>query len=182
MLLIHVLHQLAQMAKTLCAFLALVGQVGHRSSTIGMIPPIRQERIAPTSVSLHKIVNLLTRIILSAAPSAESTLNMLNGVCGRFESNVSTHGAMKLTRTVDLHVHVQFILAVELLVAFGALIGWWWRWDDHRISCSVVRRLVLLSTTHAMHATRVTVAFSPLVAAEAARRLANSTARAVSCH
>ena len=53
------------------------------------------------------------------------------------------------------------------------------------ISRSVIRWLLMLlstTTTYTTHATRVSIAFGPLIATETARILVNSTAGADSCH
>ena len=157
---------------------------------------IRQHGVAPTRVSLHVLINLPTSIVFSQASSTVSTLDMLNSIRGRSEPHISTYWAAKLARTMDLHVHVQFILAVELSVAFGALIGYYrkphvssliggnTRGGDSRncIPRGVIRWLMLTTTIHATHATRHTDTFGPLIAAEATRCLVNSTAWTVSCH
>ena len=145
-LLIHVLHQLTQIAKTLCAFLALVREIGHRFS-IGMTSTIRQHRIAPTRVSLHVIINLPTRIVSAQTSAATPTLDMLNSIRGRSEPHISTYWAAKLARTMDLHVHVQIILIGELTTTFPAY------------KFGSVEDVV----TNTIGATRIAFAFVPLV-------------------
>ena len=90
---------------------------------------------------------------------------MLDGVGGRSKSRLSADGAGYVARTMDLHVHVEIILADEFRVAYYASIG-------RR------RRLVLdgraaiggrvLRPGDAIPAARVAVAFPPLIAAEVA--------------
>lgn len=145
-LIIHVLHQLTQVTKLDRAMLTLVRKVGHRSTT--RTPSIRQERIVfPTSVSLHMLIDLPTSIVFPRTSSAVSTLDMLHGIRWRFESSITTHRTTDLTWTMDLHVHVQFILVVELAATLFAFVLWG------------VEDVI----TNTIGATRAAFAFAPLI-------------------
>jgi hypothetical protein len=134
-----------------------------------IVPPIRQER-RPVHEGLHfalslsKLVNLLPRLVSTLAPSAVSTFHMLDHVGARFETLLLAQETGDNFRAVDLHVHVQFVLAVEHSLAFS--------------TCKVGRR----KSGDAILAARAAIAFHPLVATELAVGTPDTAFRAAPPH
>jgi len=138
------------------------------------------------ALSLSKLVNLLPRLVSTLAPSAVSTFHMLDHVGARFETLLLAQETGDNFRAVDLHVHVQFVLAVEHSLAFS--------------TCKVGRRrksgldgyekgigrcdkgIDRLSTDDAILAARAAIAFHPLVATELAVGTPDTAFRAAPPH
>mmetsp|Transcript_11530 Transcript_11530/g.26743 ORF Transcript_11530/g.26743 Transcript_11530/m.26743 type:complete len:114 (-) Transcript_11530:320-661(-) len=97
-----------------------------------------------------KFIDLLPRVVGSAAAPTKTTFDVLNGVCTGSKAAVSADGARDFLGTMDLHVHLKAVLAAEFTVANPALIDGRRRW------------------VHATPAPAVSLAFPPLVAAELA--------------
>eukprot|EP00584_Thalassiosira_punctigera_P003444 CAMPEP_0172527976 /NCGR_PEP_ID=MMETSP1067-20121228/2508_1 /TAXON_ID=265564 ORGANISM="Thalassiosira punctigera, Strain Tpunct2005C2" /NCGR_SAMPLE_ID=MMETSP1067 /ASSEMBLY_ACC=CAM_ASM_000444 /LENGTH=186 /DNA_ID=CAMNT_0013311813 /DNA_START=117 /DNA_END=678 /DNA_ORIENTATION=- len=80
----------------------------------------RHSNIDSSRVAAAEVVDLLTGIICTAAPSAVSRFHVLHGVGTGSESGVSTNGTGDIAGSMSLHVHVQLILSVELAVTLSA--------------------------------------------------------------
>lgn len=134
MLLILMLQQLTELTERLVALLAAVGHVGHRTrSTATVSQKGTLRHVLPhRPLRRGKVINLLPRIVLAKAALAETRLHVLHCVRAGAEALLSTHRARHVARSVDLHVHVQLVLRVEVAVALAALIG-------HAIPSLVVR-------------------------------------------
>jgi len=145
-------------------------------------PPIRQER-RTVHVRLHfalplsKLVYLLPRPVFALASGAVSAFHVLDHVGAAFEMSLSAQDARDGARAMDLHVHVQLVLVLELSVAFRTIVG---------------RRMLIcddggtdggmVSRDDAIHAARVAVAFHPLVTTEFAIGAPITALRAVPPH
>ncbi len=139
-----------------------------------IVPPIRQER-RPVHVGLHfaltlsKLVNLLPRLLPTLAPSAVSTFHVLDHVGARFETFLPAQDTCDNFRAVDLHVHVQFVLAVEHSSAFSTCKVRW-------------RKSGNISTDDTIFAARAAITFHKLVATELAVGAPITAFRAVPPH
>jgi hypothetical protein len=166
-LLILMLKKLTQLSKLSGTFGTLIRKVRNAAIPVAIISQLRNFR----HVSRHgpfgfgKLVNLLSYVVSSSTARTKAALNMLNSVCSRPETNFSTHGTSHVSRSVYLHMHVKIILVVKSAVTDAAL--------ERGYVCGLV---------DAISATRVAVAFVPLVPTEPATRSVVSTISAVSSH
>lgn len=125
MFLILMLQQLTELTKRLVALLAAVGHVGHRTrSTAAVSQKGTLRHVLPhRPLRRGKLINLSPRIVLAKAAPAEARLHMLHRIRPGAEALLSAHRARNVARSVDLHVHVQLVLRVEVAIALAALIG-----------------------------------------------------------
>eukprot|EP00523_Entomoneis_sp_CCMP467_P009110 CAMPEP_0168731222 /NCGR_PEP_ID=MMETSP0724-20121128/7139_1 /TAXON_ID=265536 /ORGANISM="Amphiprora sp., Strain CCMP467" /LENGTH=189 /DNA_ID=CAMNT_0008778193 /DNA_START=214 /DNA_END=783 /DNA_ORIENTATION=+ len=153
------------MTKPLVARSTLVGKIRRRSVIVASVGQQgRAGQIGSHGILLiGELENGVAGIVLAFAAGAIATLHMLNRVGARSETNIPTNGARHVPGTVDLHVHVQFILIVEGAIALAAPIS-------------------IGDAIDAILATRITIAFSPLVATEASIAAPITTIGAVATH
>ena len=125
-LLILMLQQLTELTERLVALLAAVGHVGHRTrSTAAVSQKGTLRHVLPhRPLRRGKVINLLPRIVLAKAAPAEARLHVLHRIRPGAEALLSAHRARHVARSVDLHVHVQLVLRVEVAIALAALIGY----------------------------------------------------------
>lgn len=124
-LLILMLQQLTELTERLVALLAAVGHVGHRTrSTATVSQKGTLRHVLPhRPLRCGEVINLLPRIVLAKAALAETRLHVLHRIRPGAEALLSAHRARHVARSVDLHVHVQLVLRVEVAIALAALIG-----------------------------------------------------------
>ena len=151
MLLILVLKKLTELTKGFGAGKTTIRQVGN--ALMGIVAVCEHGGFVEVRTHCRLLLGILIYlsacIICPTTAFAVSALDMLNCVRSRLEASITTHRTGKLTRTMDLHVHIEFILIRKLPVAFVALVN---------------RSRILVPICHAVFATRVSVAFEPLVA------------------
>jgi hypothetical protein len=175
-LLVLVLQELAELAERLGTFGAAVGEVGHALPT----PPAVLEERDVAHVRAHRalatgeVVDLLSRVGLPFAAAAESALDVLNGVGARLEALVPADRARNRLGAMDLHVHVEVVLSLELsvtnpaseAVALVNVAGQFGLGPERlRAIRTLVRVRVTIATLDTLAASGA-VALPPLVAAE----------------
>lgn len=126
-LLILMLQKLAHLTKLLVASVAVVWEVRHSPvrRPVAVIVQHGSLRQIPLHLGLlrGKTIDLLASIILSSTASTVTTLHMLNGVGTRPKASIATNGAGHITRTMNLLMHVEFILIIEGAGTFVALVS-----------------------------------------------------------
>ena len=107
-------------------------------------------------------VDLIPGVVSPATSTAIPAFDVLDSVGSRLESNIATNRASYIARTMNLHVHVQLVLARERAIASATFV------------IRVSRDTIPAST--------VAVALVPLVATEAAVRQPLLALGALSSH
>ena len=129
---------------------------------------IRQKWVSSIQIRLHtalsrrKVVYLLSCVGSPAATGTVARLNMLHGIGTGSKASFTTDGARHVTRTVNLHMHVEFILSVEDSVALVARVR-------NRRSIAIAAgssSSSCSSSANAIYTPRKARPFSPLVARE----------------
>jgi hypothetical protein len=180
--LILVLQKLAQMSEGFAAIRALVWQVGYDSTIVAASIRkhwlIRNE-VAHPRLARGKLVNILPGIVSSKAACAMSTLDVLDGIGTRAKPGISTNRARDILWTMNLHVHVHFILRIEFSLALVTTIRVGHNmWTD--AICLVRRRgSHILDTVFAFGPA---IALHPLIPAELTTGLVITTIGARSAH
>ena len=140
MLLILVLHELAQMPERLGALRALVWLVGHAAAPASVCEHRSAGQIRThAALLLSEVVNLAPRVVLAFATRAVAALYVLDGVCARPEPRLAANlfatdeiqkeaQSSSLTRTgnvtwaMGLHMHSKLVRGVENPVAFRTFV------------------------------------------------------------
>ena len=155
MLVVLVLQELTELTKGLVAIGALVGKIWNNSAVIAVFTATIREARSITDVAIHgllafgKLVNLSASVIFSETARAITRLDVLHSIRARTKSLFATDWTSHVARTVNLKVHVEFILSIKASIA-GAAAG------------------IANNSFDAIAAARVSVAFHPLVATERA--------------
>ena len=150
MLLILVLQELTELAKGLLTITTLIWEVWNRIvlvASIGQHGHLRH-KMAHLGLLRSKFVNLLPGIVTATTTTARPSFNVLNSVGSRTKPTVTTNRTGDISRSMNLLMHFQLILIVELTVTNYTLV--------HRCPHWCVR-------IHTVGASRVTIAFHPLV-------------------
>jgi hypothetical protein len=169
--LILVLQKLAQMSEGLDTIRALVWKIGYGPAVVSI--SIRKHwsicnEMAHPRLARGKLVNIFPGIVLSKAACAISTLDVLDGIGTRAKPGISTNRARYILGTMNLHVHVHFILRIEFSVALVTTKGHMWTGGSP-----------ILDTASA---SGTAIALDPLVPAELATGLVVTTSGARSAH
>jgi len=119
---------------------------------------------------LCKAINLFPSIVCSGTTGAIATFYVLYSVGTGTETLLVANRASNIPGAVCLHVHVQFVLIVEVPVARSTL------------KCVVTSTVVVVVAVNTIAATGVSVAFQPLGATKAAATQVFLAARAFAAH
>jgi hypothetical protein len=125
--LILVLQKLAQLSEGFDTIRALVWKIRYGPAVVVVVSIRKQwsirNELAHPRLARGKLVNIFPGIVLSEAASAKSTLDVLDGIGTRAKPGISTNRARYILWTMNLHVHVHFILRIEFSVALDTTIG-----------------------------------------------------------
>lgn len=155
--LILMLKKLAHVAKLFRAWSTVVRELRNALTiTVATISQLRHHVLIHLTLLLSKLVDLCASIVGSAAPSTEATLDMLGCIGTRAKASITTDGTRNVASSMNLHVHIELILAVE----------------DTSTLATFANRI------HAIKATRNSATFDPLILAIVAAIIETATIRA----
>lgn len=125
-LLILMLKKLTELTERLSTFRTVIREIGNVivvRIAVGDHGGISHEATHRWLI-LGKVVDLTACQILSSATRAISTFHVLDRIRPRLETGFAANGTRNITRTMNLHVHVQLVLIVELTETIRAPIDW----------------------------------------------------------
>lgn len=154
--LILMLKKLTQMAELFRAWSTVVREFRHALTiTVTTISQLWHHEWIHFMLLLCKLVDLRTSIVGSEATSTIATLHMLGGISTRAKASITTNRTRNAAWTMDLHMHVELVLMVEHTSTLATFI-------DSRC-------------TDAIHATRISATFHPLIVAIVATSIETTT-------
>jgi hypothetical protein len=125
MFVVLMLQELTQLTKRLGALGTMIRQVGNVLLVRVCAAPIVGQHgnvaiaqiVAHLRLALRKLINLVAGVVDSDTGTAVSTFNVLHRIRSTLESLVPTDRTGYSSWAMNLHVHIELILAIEFSVA-----------------------------------------------------------------